>query len=228
MHLSTASHSFLGCRKPAGFLALKFPASRGGLSGEQEAGPQGEPLPPTPIQQPGTAPTGDTGRATQERPEARRIRSSATCRAGRGLGSPRAGRRVQRPPGWAQGGPPARAWPALTSRSGGPGSRLQPSPGRAPPDPGPRPRRRRRASSPRAGARPACQLGGRPAVAAAAPFLLCLSFLQPTPRPPRAEPVPALQGPHAASARPATPAQSPLRGGLCRGAASGQERRSRA
>lgn len=205
---------------------MKFPASRGGLSGELEAGPQGEPLPPTPIQQPGTAPTGDTGRATQERPEARRIRSSATCRAGRGLGSPRAGRRVERPPGWALGGPPARAWPALTSRSGGPGSRLQPSPGRAPPDPGPRPRRRRRASSPRAGARPACQLGGRPAVAAAAPFLLCLSFLQPTPRPPRAEPVPALQGPHAASARPATPARSPLRGGLCRGAASGREPRS--
>lgn len=172
--------------------------------------------------------TGDTGRATQERPEARRIRSFETRRAGRGLGSPRAGRRVERPPGWALGGPPARAWPALTSRSGGPGSRLQPSPARAPPDPGPRPRRRRRASSPRAGARPACQLGGRPAVAAAAPFLLCLSFLQPTPRPPRAEPVPALQGPHAASARPATPAQSPLRGGLCRGAASGQEPRSRA
>lgn len=195
MHAATASHSFLGCRKPTGFLAWKFPASSRGLSREQKAGSQGEPLPPpTPIQQPGTAPTGDTGRATQERPEARRIRSSETCRAGRGLGSPRAGRRVERPPGWALGGPPARAWPALTSRRGGSGSRLQPSPGRAPPDPGPRPKRRRRASSPRAGARPACQRGGRPAVAAAAPFLLCLSFLQPTPRPPRAEPVPRPPG----------------------------------
>lgn len=109
---------------------MKFPASSRGLSGKQEAGSQGEPLPPAPIQQPGTAPTGDTGRVTQERPEARRIRSSETCRAGRGLGSPRAGRRVERPPGWALGGPPARTWPALTSRSGGPGSRLQPSPGR--------------------------------------------------------------------------------------------------
>lgn len=59
-------------------------------------------------------------------------------------------------------------------------------------------------------------------MAAAAPFLLCLSFLQSTPRPPRAEPVPALQGPHAASARPATPAQSPLRGALCRRAVSGK------
>lgn len=79
--------------------------------------------------------------------------------------------------------------------------------------------RRSRASSPRAGARPARQRGGRPSAAAAAPFLLCLCFLQPTPRPPRAaaEPVPALPGPHAPSARLATRTQPPLRGRLrCR------------
>lgn len=59
-------------------------------------------------------------------------------------------------------------------------------------------------------------------MAAAAPFLLCLSFLQPTPRPPRAEPVSALQGPHAASARPRDAGSAALLGGLRRGAASGK------
>lgn len=63
-------------------------------------------------------------------------------------------------------------------------------------------------------------------MAAAAPFLLCLSFLQPTPRPPRAEPVSALQGPHAASARPRDAGSAALLGGLRRGAASGKRPRA--
>lgn len=205
---------------------MKFPASSRGLSRKQEARSQGEPLSPHPHP---AARDCTHRRHGSGHPGAPRGAQDLLFRDVPG------GPRSREPPGRVQGraaarlgprgGPPARAWPALTSRSGGPGNRLQPSPGPAPRDPGPRPRRRRRrrrASSPGAGARPACQRGGRPAVAAAAPSLLCLSFLQPTPRPPRAGPVPALPGPHAASARPATPAWSLSAAGLRRRAASGK------
>lgn len=149
--------------------------------------------------------------------------------------------RSREAPGRVQGRAAARLGPRGPSRAGSARTHIPQRWTRQPPAAvapkgalrtrGPRPRRRRRASSPRAGARPACQLGGRPSAAAAAPFLLSSGFLQPTPRPPRAaaEPVLALPagrtpppplGPRSRLCRPSAAssvAALPLTGGLTPG-----------
>lgn len=128
-HLSPARHSFLGCWEPA----LKFPASSRGEAGSRGRDRRENRRPSTPIQQqPGTEPTGDTDRATQERPEAGRgcRCSSATRRASRGLGSPPG--RVQEGASGRQAGPsgalPRGLDPHSHPAAAVTGSRLQPSP----------------------------------------------------------------------------------------------------
>ncbi|XP_027262622.1 putative uncharacterized protein FLJ46214 [Cricetulus griseus] len=201
------------CWKPA----LKFPVSSRGDAESRRRDPRESrcppPLPP-PARSEGLNPPATRLGPHKSAPRQRRGCSSATRRAGRGLGSPRAGCRGERPPGWALGGPPERARPALTSRSSGPGSRLA---ALAPTGTSGSRGRGRGAdaaarSSPRARARPACQRGGRPSAAAAAPFLLCLGFLQPTPRPPPSPSPPSRAARPLGSAGDA--ARSPLRGGL--------------
>ncbi|XP_040597887.1 translation initiation factor IF-2-like [Mesocricetus auratus] len=186
----------------------EVPGQWQGRSGEQEEGSRGEPLPtPTPPPPPAT-PRGTQGLLLRDASELlRRPRS-------------------REPPGRVQGRAAARLGPRGPSRAGSARTHIPQRRSRQPPrsprpdgrlrEPGPRPRRRRRASSPRAGARPACQRGGRPSAAAAAP-LSAQPRLPAAHATPTAEPVPALPGPHAPSARLATRAQSPLRGGLRRG-----------
>lgn len=132
--------------------------------------------------------------------------------------------RSREPPGRVQGRAAARLGPRGPSRAGSARTHIPQRRSRQPPrsprpdgrlrEPGPRPRRRRRASSPRAGARPACQRGGRPSAAAAAPFLLSLGFLQPTPRPPPS-PSPLSRG--------RTPPRLGWRRGLSRPCAAGSD-----